>query len=156
VLYAGRGLERQALVDELLVAVQEGRFHFAPGLEEQEAMSKALLSYRRVIREDGLIGSELVVALLLALSPPPPVIVPMSAFRRKSRAYRVTDWPVPRGAGPLFMSRHRAGGSVRPPHRHHRPPSPIELADVARGDLVGPGPSVLSAGAGEQLIGVAV
>ena len=79
-LYPGRGLERQALVDELLVAVQEGRFHFAPGLDEQEAMSKALLGYRQV-REDGLIGSELVVALLLALIPRPPVIVPMVAFR---------------------------------------------------------------------------
>ena len=31
-------------------------------------MSKALLGYRRQVREDGLIGSELVVALLLALS----------------------------------------------------------------------------------------
>ena len=80
-LYTGRGLERQALVDELLVAVQEGRFHFAAGLEEQEAMSKALLGYRRQVREDGLIGSELVVALLLALIPPPPVFVPMFAFR---------------------------------------------------------------------------
>jgi hypothetical protein len=76
-LYAGRGLERQSLVDELLVAMQEGRFHFAPGLAEQEAMSKALLGYRRQVREDGLIGSELVVALLLALIPPPePPVTP--------------------------------------------------------------------------------
>ena len=52
-LYGGRGLERQALVDELLVAMQEERFHFAPELAEQEAMSKALLSYRRQVREDG-------------------------------------------------------------------------------------------------------
>ncbi len=36
-------------------------------------MSKALTSYRRAVREDGLIGSELVVALLLAVIPPPPV-----------------------------------------------------------------------------------
>jgi hypothetical protein len=71
-LYAGRGLERQALVDELLVAVTEDRFRFAPGLGEQEAMSKALLVFRRAVKEDGLIGSELVVALLLALIPPPP------------------------------------------------------------------------------------
>ena len=70
-LYAGRGFDRQALVDELLVAMQEGRFHFAPGLAEQAAMSKALLSYRRQVREDGVIGSEIVVALLLALIPPP-------------------------------------------------------------------------------------
>jgi len=80
-LYSGRGLERQALVDELLVAIEEGRFHFTPGLEEQAAMSKALLGYRRQVKEDGLIGSELVVALLLALIPPPPVFVPMVAFR---------------------------------------------------------------------------
>lgn len=81
-LYSGRGLERQALVDELLVAMQEERFHFTPGLAEQGAMSKALLSYRRQVREDGLIGSELVVALLLALIPPPRVYVrkPMRAF----------------------------------------------------------------------------
>jgi hypothetical protein len=72
-LYTGRGLERQALVDELLVAIQQDRFHFAPGLAEQEAMSKALQGYRRQVREDGAIGSELVVALLLALIPPPPV-----------------------------------------------------------------------------------
>jgi hypothetical protein len=71
-LYAGRGLERQALVDELLVAIQEGRFHFAAELPEQPAMNKALVSYRRQVREDGQIGSELVVALLLAILPPPP------------------------------------------------------------------------------------
>lgn len=70
-LYAGRGVERQALVDELLVAVQEGRFHFAPDLAEQPAMSKALVSYRREVKADGFIGSELVVALLLAITPPP-------------------------------------------------------------------------------------
>jgi hypothetical protein len=40
-----------------------------------------VLGYRRQVREDGLIGSELVVALLLALLAPPPVIVPMVAFR---------------------------------------------------------------------------
>jgi hypothetical protein len=81
-LYSGRGLERQALVDELLVALQQDRFHFAAGLAEQAAMSKALLSYRRQVREDGLIGSELVVALLLALIPPPRVYV-----RKPARAY---------------------------------------------------------------------
>jgi hypothetical protein len=74
-LYAGRGIERQALVDELLVAMQQDRFHFAAGLHEQEAMSKALLGYRRQVHEDGLIGSELVVALLLALIPPEPAFV---------------------------------------------------------------------------------
>jgi hypothetical protein len=80
-LYSGRGIERQALVDELLVAMEEERFHFAPALAEQEAMSRALLGYRRQVREDGLIGSELVVALLLALIPPPPVFEPMVAYR---------------------------------------------------------------------------
>jgi hypothetical protein len=72
-LYTGRGLDRQQLVDRLLVAIQGDRFHFAPGLAEQDAMTKAMVSYRRQVREDGLIGSELVVALLLALTPPPPV-----------------------------------------------------------------------------------
>jgi len=43
----------------------------APGLAEQEAMTKALASYRRQVRDDGVIGSELVVALLLALMPTP-------------------------------------------------------------------------------------
>lgn len=70
-LYPGRGLERQALVDALVVAIQEGRFHFAPRLAEQDAMSKGLVSYRRQVKEDGLIGSELVVALLLAIRPLP-------------------------------------------------------------------------------------
>ena len=39
-LYAGRGLERQALVDELLVAIEQDRFRFAAGLAEQDAMSQ--------------------------------------------------------------------------------------------------------------------
>lgn len=90
-LYAGRGIERQALVDGLLVAIHEGRFHFAPNLVEQAAMSKAIVSYRREVREDGVIGSELVVALLLALTPAPPV--PTVAF---------------------FFGRPRAGPSFHP------------------------------------------
>ena len=53
-------LQLREPADELLVAVQEGRFHFAPALAEQEAMSKALTGYRRQVKEDGLIGSELV------------------------------------------------------------------------------------------------
>jgi hypothetical protein len=40
-----------------------------------------VLGYRRQVREDGLIGSELLVALLLALILPPPVWMPMVAFR---------------------------------------------------------------------------
>jgi hypothetical protein len=70
-LYGGRGTERQALVDRLLVAVHEGKFHFAPNLAEQAPMTKALQGYRRQVREDGVVGSELVVALLLALLPAP-------------------------------------------------------------------------------------
>lgn len=82
-LYAGRGAERQALVDELLVAMQEERFHFAPGLAEQEALGKALVGYRRQVRDDGVIGAELVVALLLALIPPPePPVEPAILFGR--------------------------------------------------------------------------
>lgn len=78
-LYTGRGFDRQALVDRLLVAVHADVFRFAPDLPEQESMSKALVAYRRTVREDGVIGSELVVALLLALipapKPQPPLIV---------------------------------------------------------------------------------
>lgn len=84
-LYSGRGLERQALVDELLVATQEGRFHFAPGLAVQDAMTRALLGYHRQVREDGVVGSELVVALLLALIPPEPAFV--SAYEREDRGF---------------------------------------------------------------------
>jgi len=69
-LYSGRGMERQALVDPLLVAIQEGRFHFAPNLSEQPSMSKAMVGFRRSVKDDGLIGSELVVALLLAIHNP--------------------------------------------------------------------------------------
>jgi hypothetical protein len=69
-LYAGRGVERQQLVDGLLVAIHKGRFHFAAALAEQEAMNKALQGYRREVRDDGAIGSELVVAVLLAILPP--------------------------------------------------------------------------------------
>jgi hypothetical protein len=66
-LYSEHGLERQCLVDGLVVAIHRGLLHFAPGLEHQEAMSKALVGFRRQVREDGLIGSELVIALCLAV-----------------------------------------------------------------------------------------
>lgn len=79
-LYAGRGLERQALVDTLLIAIEEGRFHFAPGLAEQDAMNRALLAFRRQVRDDGVVGTELVVALLLALTAPPAEMAPMVAW----------------------------------------------------------------------------
>jgi hypothetical protein len=66
-LYKDRGLERQRLVDALVVAMRFEEVHFAPDLESQDAMSKALVSYRRTIREDGELGSELVTALCLAI-----------------------------------------------------------------------------------------
>ena len=59
------------LVDGLLVAIQKDRFRFVGGLGEQDAMNKALVGYRRPVHDDGVIGSELVVALLLAVIPPP-------------------------------------------------------------------------------------
>jgi len=86
------------------VAVEEDRFHFAPDLAEREAMSKALLGYRRQVRDDGFIGSELVVALLLTLRPLPPVIEIMVALtwvRTKKR-------PALAGRG---CGRHAAGGA---------------------------------------------
>jgi hypothetical protein len=69
-LYSGKGLERQGLVDQLVVAIHDQTLHFAADLVQQEPMTKALLSYRRQVREDGLIGSELVIALCLAISKP--------------------------------------------------------------------------------------
>ena len=72
-LYTGRGFERQGLVDALVVAVHADQLRFAAGLDEMPAMTKALTTYRREVREDGLLGSELVVALCLAVRPKPPV-----------------------------------------------------------------------------------
>lgn len=69
-LYQGRGVDRQALVDELVVAVHAERIHFAPDLDEMGAMTKALASFRREVRDDGQIGSELVTALCLAIAKP--------------------------------------------------------------------------------------
>lgn len=69
-LYTGRGFERQGLVDGLVVAVHADQLRFAAGLDEMPAMTEAMTSYRRKIREDGLLGSELVVALCLAVAPP--------------------------------------------------------------------------------------
>lgn len=65
-LYEARGRDRQALVDALLVAQSEQRVSItAPS--NTDAMRKALLSYRRVVGEDGAVGAELVVALALAV-----------------------------------------------------------------------------------------
>jgi hypothetical protein len=81
-LYPGQGRDRQALVNELLLAIHEKRFHFAAGLAEQAAMNKALVGYRREVRDDGQIGGELVVALLLALIPPEPEYVSVYTAER--------------------------------------------------------------------------
>jgi len=67
-LYAKYGRDRQELVNGLLVALSEGRVHVAPS-PHGEALRKALLTYHKVIGEDGLIGGELVVALTLAALP---------------------------------------------------------------------------------------
>lgn len=44
-------------------------------------MNRALTGVRRQVRDDGLIGSELVVALLLALIPARNPLVPLIAWR---------------------------------------------------------------------------
>lgn len=67
--YTDRGIERQRLVNVLVVAMNQRRIHFAAGLAGMEAMTNALVSYRREVKEDGLVGPELVVALCLAVLP---------------------------------------------------------------------------------------
>jgi hypothetical protein len=74
--YDKHGIERAEITTDLLVAVHEGSFHFAHGLVEQEAVTKALAAWRREQREDGP-DSEIVVALRHALygrRPVPPRI----------------------------------------------------------------------------------
>ncbi|HEY5519141.1 MAG TPA: hypothetical protein VIK08_00640 [Candidatus Limnocylindrales bacterium] len=66
-LYAKRGRERQELPDALRVAQLEQRIHIHKG-EHDDALRKALLGYRVEVREDGIIGGELVVALCLAVA----------------------------------------------------------------------------------------
>jgi hypothetical protein len=68
-LYAERGLVRQALVDSLVVAMARDGLHFKSRIPAQAVMNKALLSYKRTVREDGEVGTELVVALCLAVLP---------------------------------------------------------------------------------------
>jgi hypothetical protein len=66
------GRDRQRIVDPLVAAVHVlDRLRFAAGLDHQDAMSRALASYRREVAEDGLIGSELVIALALAVRAKP-------------------------------------------------------------------------------------
>lgn len=74
VLYARRGLERQELTRTLLVGVTRRAFRFAPGIEHAQAMQSALVSLtRRDPPEDGP-GSELCIALSLALDPRRPPV----------------------------------------------------------------------------------
>jgi len=68
-LYEGRGIERQRLVNALVVAMNQKAIHFAAGLAGMDAMTRALVGYRRQVKEDGLIGPELVVALCLTILP---------------------------------------------------------------------------------------
>lgn len=70
-LYEGRGIQRQELISYLLALIHADALHFAPDLPAMEQMTKALTSYRRQVGEDGQIGSELVAALCLAITPPP-------------------------------------------------------------------------------------
>lgn len=69
VLYAKRGLERQELTRTLLVGTTRHSFRFVSGVDHAQAMQAALVSLsRRDPPEDGP-GSELLVALSLALDP---------------------------------------------------------------------------------------
>ena len=65
-LYEGLGRERQKLVDPFPAMMLDASFSFAPGLAHQEAMLKALASYRREVQDDGVAGNELATALFLA------------------------------------------------------------------------------------------
>lgn len=67
VLYQKQGRDRQDLVDALVVAAHSKRLHFAGKLPHLSDMQRALLTYRRKVADDGLIGSELVIALGLTL-----------------------------------------------------------------------------------------
>jgi hypothetical protein len=71
--YDKHGAERQEITTDLLVAFHERTFHFAHALAEQEAMTRALQSWRRETREEGP-DSELVVALRHALVGRPPAV----------------------------------------------------------------------------------
>lgn len=61
------GRARQELVDRLVVATHKGALRFAGNLANQSALDKAMVAYRRKVDDDGLIGSELVIALGLTL-----------------------------------------------------------------------------------------
>lgn len=65
--YDKAGRDRQQLVDALVVATNSDRVHFAGGLANQKELNRAMTQYRRQVDDDGLIGSELVIALALSL-----------------------------------------------------------------------------------------
>lgn len=79
-LYQGLGLDRQRLVNVLVTADAQEEVHAEGGLAHFEALHKALLSYDPNVREDGEFGSELVVALCLALLPRLPAAPRAVAF----------------------------------------------------------------------------
>lgn len=82
-LAAERGIERQRIVDPLVAAISVAdSLRFAPKLEHQDAMNRALIAFRREVDETGNIGSELVIALALAVRAKPVAeMEPMVAFR---------------------------------------------------------------------------
>jgi len=72
-LFSKRGRDRQELVNGLLVAEAEKRVKIRPS-PHGDAMRRALLTYRRTVGEDGIVGGELVVALALVVSCRRPVL----------------------------------------------------------------------------------
>jgi hypothetical protein len=65
-LYTEVGKDRQEIVNALLVGQSAGRIAVRPTPHEP-ALRKALLSYKRTVGDDGVIGGEMVVALGLTL-----------------------------------------------------------------------------------------
>lgn len=72
-LYEAHGLDRQELVNALLMAMRHGSetLHFAADLENFEALVTALAKYEPQVAADGTFGPELVVALALSILPRP-------------------------------------------------------------------------------------
>lgn len=72
-LYEKHSFERQELVNALVVAMRSGAetLHFEADLDNFDTLATALGHYEQQVREDGLVGTELVVALALAILPRP-------------------------------------------------------------------------------------
>jgi hypothetical protein len=68
-LYRDVGRARQGLVNPLAEKYAAGLLRFDPGLEHRAALDQALGHYNPNVGDDGVIGSELVVALALAIRP---------------------------------------------------------------------------------------